>query len=199
MIKLFLSLFLLSACEPSKVTISEDTTQFAEEEPASLIHGGSPVPEEWDDCGGEIGDHPCNMSLVDQYSDTFELYDNYGKVIVLDFSSTWCGICNLMAHDAQEFMDEYGDNNFLWVTILIENDQGEPPTEEDIQNWVNLYGIVDAPVVAGDRSLIDLTAESGWPIAAWPTLVVIDREMIVKYGINGWNETTIRSWVESEL
>ena len=33
----------------------------------------------------------------------------------------------------------------------------------------------------------------------WPTMVVIDREMVLLNGINGWNETTVRAWVESLL
>jgi thiol-disulfide isomerase/thioredoxin len=192
-------LTLLLGCNPSVVSISDDTTEPEVSENTSNIHGGSPVPEEWEDCGGHIGDHPCNFALVDQYGDTFTLYDNYNTVIVLDFSTMWCSVCNNIAHDAQEFMDDYGSQDFLWVTVLIEDSVGESPGEKGAQDWADLYGIVDAAVVAGDRSLIDLTAESGWPVTAWPTIVILDRSMIVKYGINGWNEETTRSWVESEL
>jgi len=198
MIKIILLAFFLG-CTPSVVSISDDTTKPVVAEVTSNIHGGNPVPEEWENCSGKIDDHPCNFALIDQYGDTFTLYDNYNTIIVLDFSTMWCSVCNNMAHDAQEFMDDYGSQDFLWVTVLIENSTGDPPGEEDIQDWSDLYGIVDAPVVAGDRSLIDVTAESGWPVTAWPTLVILDRSMIVKYGINGWNEATVRSWVESEL
>ena len=198
MIKAIL-LTLLLGCNPSVVSISDDTTEPKVSENESNIHGGSPTPEEWEDCGGQIGDHPCNFALVDQYGDIFTLYDNYNTVIVLDFSTMWCSVCNNIAHDAQEFMDDYESQGFLWVTVLIEDSVGDPPGEQGAQDWADLYGIVDAAVVAGDRSLIDLTAEDGWPVTSWPTIVILDRSMIVKYGINGWNEGTTRSWVEAEL
>ena len=33
------------------------------------------------------------------------------------------------------------------------------------------------------------------PITSWPTLVVIDQNMVLQYGINGWNEATVSGWV----
>lgn len=208
---IFLALVMSTGCSPKlesnetveddqQVDIGNNDTTEEEEAQGSDIHGGSPANVTWNDCGGMIDDHPCDFSLVDQYGDTFTLYDNYGKLIVLDFSTMWCSVCNNIAHDAQVFMDDYGNQNFLWVTVLIDaNAYGVAPSEQDVIDWANLYGIDDAPVVAGNRSLIDLTAESGWPVSSWPTLVILDRTMIIKYGINGWNESTIRGWVETEL
>ena len=54
-------------------------------------------------------------------------------------------------------------------------------------------------VLLGDRSLVDLTAETGYPVSGWPTLVVIDQEMVLQHGINGWNEATVRGWVQGLL
>tara|TARA_B100000214_G_scaffold237576_1_gene173723 strand:- start:761 stop:1378 length:618 start_codon:yes stop_codon:yes gene_type:complete len=167
--------------------------------PASDMHGGSPTPVTWEECGPGIGDHPCDFSLVDQDGNTFQLYDNYGKVILLDFSAMWCGVCNIIAPDSQSFTELYGDQGFIWATILIDNSQGQPPTDSDIDNWCNQYGIEDSPVLAGDRSLIDMSGQSGWPISSWPTLIIIDRNMIVIHGIYGWNEELITSWIEGAL
>ena len=192
----------LIGCPAHLETSSDDSSldKTADESASeSLIHGGSPTTETWDDCGGQLGDHPCDFSFVDQFGDTFQLYDNYGTVMVLDFSTMWCSVCNNMAHEAQSFMNTYSDQDFLWVTVIIENSQGETPTEEDISNWVDLYGINDAPVLIGDRSIVDYTAADGFPIVSWPTLVIINREMVVEYGINGWSESTMTSWVESTL
>jgi len=191
----------LSGCTPSVVTVDGEPVDTVEDEPqnSSSIHGGSPVPEEWEDCGGMIGDHPCNFSFLDQNSDTFELYQNYGKVMVLDFSAMWCGVCNNIAHDAQIFMDDYGDKNFLWVTILVDNSTGDPVSQSEANNWADIYGISDCPVLAADRSVIDVTAENGIPVSSWPTIVILDREMIISNGINGWNEQTVRQWVEAKL
>jgi hypothetical protein len=167
---------------------------------SSTMHGGNPAPVTWTDCDQWPGSHPCDFSLTDQYGDTFTLYDNYDTVMVLDFSTIWCGVCKNIAGDVQAHQDAYGPQGFLWVTVLIEDAQGDDPDETDIQEWATNYGIIDSPVLAGNRAdFVDLTGMSGYPITAWPTLVVIDRGMVLTNGLNGWNEDTIFGWVEDAL
>ena len=153
----------------------------------------------WETCSQMPGDHPCDFTLKDQNGDDWSLYDHYGEVIVIDFSAMWCGVCNNMANDAQVFTDDYGSQGFSWITILVDDATGNPPDQSDLELWCDLYGIDDAHVLAGDRSLIDMTATAGYPISAWPTFVVIDREMVLQYGLVGWNESTVRGYVESVL
>ena len=47
--------------------------------------------------------------------------------------------------------------------------------------------------------MVDLTAQEGYPITSWPTLVVIDQNMVLRQGLNGWNENIITGWVEELL
>ena len=148
----------------------------------------------WDDCAYGIGDHPCNFSLMDQHEETVELYQHNNKVIVLDFSAMWCGICNNIATKGDEWIAKYGAEDFIWITILIDDASGNPPDLKDLQLWTSIYAI-EAPVLAGNRDMIDVNAQTGYPITSWPTLVGIDRSMVLQYGINGWNETTVSGWV----
>jgi len=187
------------ACDPSLKSTDDTDSAVTIVTNESDIHGGAPVPQVWSDCGGNIGDHPCDFTFVDQYGDMFQLYDNYNTVMVIDFSAMWCSVCNNIAHDAQVFMDSYGDQGFLWVTVLIDNSQGDPPSEQDIQTWADIYGVSDAPVLAADRSIIDLTANDGFPVSSWPTIIVVDKEMVITNGSHGWNESTVTSWVETQL
>ena len=166
----------------------------------SSMHGGSPAPVTWTECDQWPGSNPCDFSLTDQYGDTFTLYDNYNTVMVLDFSTMWCSVCKNIAPDVQIHQDTYGPQGFLWVTILIEDVQGNDPDETDIQAWATTYGIVDSPVLAGNRAdFVDLSGMDGYPISAWPTMVVIDRGMVLTHGLNGWNEDTVLGWVEDAL
>jgi len=202
---LLFSLILLVSvgCKPSKVnidTVETSTPVIEEEQPESDIHGGSPAPADWETCSPAIGDHACDLTLVDQFGDTFQLYDNYNKVILIDFSAMWCGPCNMAASEVESFMLDYADQDFLWVTVLIDNQIGEPVTEDDIGAWSDMYSISTSPVLIGNRSLIDITGQNGgWPIGSWPTFVILDRDLVVKNGIYGWSSALMRQWVEAEL
>jgi hypothetical protein len=56
-----------------------------------------------------------------------------------------------------------------------------------------------APVLGGDRSFIDMSATTGYPITGWPTIVVINQKMVLKRGISGWSEQAIMAWVDELL
>ena len=194
--------FCIAGCKP-KLTTDDSTTPPTPQVDDSAITI-SPTDSDdrswvtWETCSQKPGDHPCNFSLMDQHGDMMDLYDHHGKVIVIDLSTMWCGICNNIAQEGDEWLNDYGVDNFIWLTILIDNAVGDPPTLADIQSWATQYNI-SVPVLVGSRAMVDLTAETGYPCTGWPTLVVIDQDMVLQYGINGWNESTIRSWVESLL
>jgi len=152
----------------------------------------------WDECGQNIGENPCNFVLLDHNGNEVELYDYYGKVIVIDFSTMWCGVCVNIANEGDNLVTKYGAENVVWLTVLIENEYGASPTQEDLQRWVDTFG-VSVPVLGGDRNLIDMSAKIGYPISSWPTLVVINKNMVLKNGLRGWNKTAIETWVSDLL
>ena len=139
---LFLSLFLFgctSGCESKSV---EGETS-------------APSPIHWDDCGYEVGDHACDFTLVDQNGSSWNLYSHYGEVIVLDFSTEWCGYCHVAAEETQAVQDEKSEiKDFSYVTIIVEDMSGNsPPTEQAIQRWAEHYSIT-APILMGSREMI---------------------------------------------
>lgn len=159
-------------------------------------------PIDWDDCGGNVGDKACDFTFVDQNGDTWNLYENYGTVMIIDFSTVWCGVCRTIAADVQMHQDLWTSQgyDFLWVTVLVDGSTwGTSPTVDEINNWVTSYGITTSPVLIGDRSVIDTSAADGYPITGWPTLVIVDETMTITHGINGWNETTVMNWLETVL
>jgi len=198
--------FSFAGCKPKLSTDTEVTATVprVNDTAQRIIDDTQPEPPDrswvtWTECSQKPGDHPCNFSLMDQYEQMVDLYDFHEKVIVVDLSSIWCGVCQNIASKGEDFVADYGAENVIWITILVDGlSYGVPPSLADIQAWANNYSII-GPVLMGDRSLVDLNAETGYPVTGWPTLVVIDQNMVLQYGINGWNEATIRGWVESLL
>ena len=191
-VKIIFAIFLTAcgACGPADLEVDEGETASLEQEPSFEV---------WDECSQEIGEHPCDFTLKDQRDKDWTLYDNYGKVILIDFSSMWCGVCVNMASTVQSIQDQYAADGFVWVTVLIDDEQGNQVDHSDLQRWVSSHGITTSPTLAGSRDMIDPTAQDGYPISSWPTLVIINREMVLVQGMYGWNETTARTWIEQEL
>ena len=198
--------FILAGCKPKLTTDTENTqpVPLVNDTAQRIIDDTQPPPPDrswvtWTECSQKPGDHPCNFSLMDQHETMVDLYDHHGKIIVIDLSSIWCGVCQNIATKGEEFVADYGEENVIWITILVDGlSYGVPPSLSDIQAWATNYNIT-GPVLMGDRSLVDLNAETGYPVTGWPTLVVVDQNMVLQYGINGWNESTIRGWVQSLL
>ncbi len=145
-----------------------------------------------------IGSDVCDMVLYDHNENVWQLYEQEGKVILLDFSTVWCGPCQNAGHYAQPLQDEYGDD-FLFVTILIDGATGEPPTKEEVDEWVLVHNITTSPVLYGDRSLLDQTGETGYRIGGFPTYVFIDKNLKIHVGTVGFNNPYIRSVIEELL
>ena len=183
LLSLFLTLFLFgcSSCGPAELETPTDTQ---EEEP---------LPYEWatwETCSQVEGDHPCNLTLQDQNGEEVSLYDFYGSPVILDFSAMWCGPCQMAANELQQTVEHYANDDLRYITVLIDNPSGNPPTQTDLEGWATMYGISE-PVLGGNRGLIDYSAQSGWNITSWPTFVGITSDMEVHLILKGFSTSLV--------
>lgn len=155
-------------------------------------------PITWSDCSQEIGDHPCELALTSQEEEVWSLYDNYGKIIVLDFSTEWCGYCRIGASTIQEIQDQYSADDVVIVTILIEDSYGSPADLSLIQAWANYYAI-SAPVLAGSRDLLSSDPEQGWPVTGYPSYFFVGRDMTLKFKQTGYSDDGLRATIDAML
>ena len=177
----------LTACGASLEKPSTDS--FVEEEEQEVS---------WENCAQQVGSHPCDFTLRDQHDNDVSLYDFYGSIVVLDLSAMWCAPCQAAAKAAEDVVDSYGHDKVQWVTILIEDSQGNAPDLDDLQAWASAYH-GSSPIIAGDRSLIDVSGNSGFPLTSWPTFLIIDKGLNVKWILKGWGEEEIRLLIEDVL
>ncbi len=148
----------------------------------------------WEDCAPDVDDHPCNFTLLNSKEEEVSLYDFYGNNIVLDFSAMWCGPCNMAAADINTVKDSFP--GITYITVLIDNEYGEPPSSEDLEKWSSVYEISE-PVLSGDRTMISQDASLGWPITSWPTFFYINKEMILEYSHGGYSIETISQNIQT--
>ena len=151
------------------------------------------------DCVQYLGYQSCDIILKDQNDEYFRLYDHKGKVILLDFSTGWCGPCKQAAATVEETQVLYEEDDFLYITVLIEDDEGQATTLGYAQEWANSYRIETAPVLQGSRDLIDYNGVEGYNLTGWPTFYVIDRDMKLDSGIRGYDEEWIHQHIQDVL
>ncbi len=155
-------------------------------------------PITWKDCSQQVGDHPCDFSLLDQNGADWTLYDHFGSIIVLDFSTEWCGYCQRGALTIQDIQDEYAENDVILVTILIEDRYGNPASPELLTAWSTHFGI-DAPVLAGSRDLLSSDPALGWPVTSYPSYFFIDRGLTLRSNQPGYSDAGLRAAIDSML
>jgi len=156
-------------------------------------------PIHWTECGYDIGDHACDFTLTDQSGNEWNLYSHYGDIIILDFSTEWCGYCHVAAEETQAVHDEHKSKGFQYATIMVEDFSGNsPPLDSAIQRWVEHYGITSAPVLAGNRDMID-SGEGGWPVTGWPTFYILNDDLVIVEIIRGYSAQSLDNAIQSVL
>jgi thiol-disulfide isomerase/thioredoxin len=145
----------------------------------------------WEECGYSIGDHICNFSLVDQGGENYRLYDHVGSPFIVDLSTMWCGYCQVAAQEVDAVTDKYSQHSLIYATILIEDYTGQPPDVSDLDQWAAAFEIVNNPVLAGDRSLVESDSNPGFPVQGWPTFIFIDSEFVIRDIMIGFSSTSL--------
>ena len=189
--------------EESQVdTAQEEQESETEAEPTDTeasIDTAESDPITWTECSYKISEHICNVTLSDVDEVVHELYSYYGRPIVIQLSAEWCSPCHTAGTYAEGYMERYADHDLLWVTIILENTAGEPATTLDLMQWEATMNTVNALTLAGSRDLIDTTAENGFPLTSWPTIVVVNTDMTIYHGFYGWSEEYLTNVLDSML
>ncbi|HJN73208.1 MAG TPA: hypothetical protein QGF58_04650 [Myxococcota bacterium] len=140
------------------------------------------VPVETVGEGFGVGEIIPELVGPDQYGDDVSLWQFYGLVTVVDISTIWCGPCQELARTTQETYEVYADDDVMYVTVLAQDLDGQPPEVDDLQFWADEFGI-SAPVI-GDQVewWLGASPDQSFPqiMVLYPDLRVCTRDIEAK-------------------
>ncbi|MGB6865418.1 MAG: TlpA disulfide reductase family protein [Candidatus Aminicenantaceae bacterium] len=144
-----------------------------------------PEPEPTPEQGTNIGNQAVNFTAKDQGGSNVSLYDYSGKVVLVNMSADWCGPCRNEATHLEALYDEYKQQGFQIITVLI---SGDPAV------WGHDYQLTFPVLDDNSEAIWDQYGEGSVPLN-----LVIDREKVIRYKEAGYDEAAIKAVIEKYL
>lgn len=178
---------LLWACD---ATIKDDTSSLD-----TIVVEESPIYWGEDECSYNGGDHICNLTLPTADGGVDNLYSHYGEVIIVDVSAMWCGPCQEAAWNSNSI--DVTTDGVTWITVLIENLDGEVPTQENGQFWGDYFGIWHDEIWLGSDDNRDYDGLTGFANGGWPYFLILDKDLRIRVVQEGWNKQELITQIET--
>lgn len=112
------------------------------------------------------------FTLTDLDGNTVSLEDLRGKIVVLDFFATWCGLCKVEMPDVAQINENYHSNEVVIISIGHSSD-----SESDLRQFREDFNMPWA--VARDTSAEKVFNK--YNVGSIPTLVIIDQGGYIHY------------------
>jgi thiol-disulfide isomerase/thioredoxin len=118
-----------------------------------------------------IGKEAPELVCEDLDGKKVKLSELRGKVVVLDFWTTWCGFCIKMIPHERELVKRLKDKPFVLVSISADDSKEKVKSfqQRTPMPWTHWY--------IGDRSEVLDT----WNIEGFPTILVLDHKGVIRY------------------
>ena len=159
--------------------------------------GPAQVIEKIETCANVLNRTACNFAAIDSEGNTVNLSDLADKPIILDFSAGWCGPCNVAAKEVEEIQSAYPGITYL--TVLIEDYEGNIPDADDILKWQSMHNIEDAPVWGASREILTpepLETAGKFYLSGWPTFYFLDIGLEIVGAQRGFDSDAIKTWAQ---
>ncbi len=142
--------------------------------------GGTPVP---------------NWSWVNDAGETVELYDFMGSVVMLNAGAGWCVPCREEAPLLEsDLYQEYRDEGFEIIELLVEDNENNPPSQEFLQGWRDEYGLTYTICADPAWTLMPYFTEGSLPFTLF-----LDRAMVPRSSRHGYDKAVYQGVIEQLL
>jgi len=116
--------------------------------------------------GTNVGDRAINISFTTTQGTTFDLSSHRDRVVVVDFMTTSCPVC---VDEFTQLKQLAGDGGVLIVSVNL--DSNSLGYLGEFSNYYGVNWIVGSSQKAG----------SDYQVSAVPTMLVIDRQGVIRY------------------
>ena len=101
-------------------------------------------------------------------------------MILIDFSAGWCGPCQTVANEAQEFWDERRDQGFVIFHAMQDDWTGGEADNEFIVDWSDSYELGFPVVGEGDENTVASALYSaGLNEGYIPYMILLNSDMTI--------------------
>ena len=135
--------------------------------------------------GKDVGHVMADFTAKDQSNSTVNLYNFFGKVVLVNFSADWCGPCRSEASRLNEIYTANKDRGLVIITVLISGSNTA---------WAQTYGL-EFPVLDDRQELIYQVYRTGFV----PINFVLGRNCNILYKKDGFSESEIEELIEKFL
>lgn len=132
--------------------------------------------------------------LDDQNGEKVAVYQFYSRVFVLDVSTIWCEPCQELAGGLQTIADEFGPDEFSYLTVLPQNLEGDIPTTDQLLKWGSDFSISEPILSDGTGYSAKIVTDN-----AFPKVLLVGRDMTLIQRINPPSDDTIRDAILQSL
>ena len=134
----------------------------------------------------------CDFPAIDPQGDDAKLSDLRGKPVVIDLSAMWCPPCIEAGNSISATAEQFPQVTFL--TVLIENTTGQPPSALDLNDWKLARDIEASPVWGSSREIISsdpTDLENHFYLDGWPTFYFVNSDGVLVEYMRGFSETAL--------
>ncbi|MFZ5968642.1 MAG: TlpA disulfide reductase family protein [Bacillota bacterium] len=187
LIAVLLTTLLLGGCLKKKETPSEEgkiTVQEPQEKQENkVVESEKPPKEETEaaqDYGVFPGDRAYDFTLLDREGNEIQLSSLKGKVVFVNFWTTWCGFCKQEMPDMQAVYEKYQDQDVVMLAVNVLAAEKTGTDMDSVKTFVDESGYT-FPILFD----VDGTVSQKYKVRALPTTYIIDKEGYISDFVSG--------------